>query len=55
MAKIGTDFTKEHVSQALKERGTSKDELLKAASVGSSASGWEGVGTVTPGCAAAGA
>ena len=55
MAKIGTDFTKEHVSQALKERGTSKDELLKAASGGSSASGWEGVGTVTPGCAAAGA
>ena len=45
MAKIGTDFTKEHVAQALKERGTSKDDLLKAASGGSS-SAWSAQSTV---------
>ena len=36
MSKIGTDFKDEHICQALKERGTSKDELLKAAAGGSS-------------------
>ena len=40
MAKIGTDFTKEHVAQALKDRGTSKDELLKAAAGGSATTDW---------------
>ena len=44
MAKIGTDFTKEHVAQALQERGTSKDDLLKAASGGSS-SAWSAQST----------
>ena len=34
MSKIGTDFKDEHICQALKERGTSKDELLKAAAGG---------------------
>ena len=36
MSKIGTDFNADHMNQALKERGTSKDELLKAAAGGSS-------------------
>jgi hypothetical protein len=55
MAKIGTDFTKEHVSQALKERGTSKDELLKAASGGSKTTDWIGATAAAAGAAAAGA
>ena len=38
MSKIGTDFKDEHICQALKERGTSKDELLKAAAGGSATS-----------------
>ena len=40
MSKIGTDFTPEHINQAFKERGTSKDELLKSAAGGSSTYGW---------------
>ena len=44
MSKIGTDFKDEHICQALKERGTSKDELLKAAAGGSATSDWVGVG-----------
>ena len=42
MSKIGTDFNDEHISQALKERGTSKDDLLKAAAGGSATSNWSG-------------
>ena len=34
MSKIGTDFKKEHMAEALKARGTSKEELLKKASGG---------------------
>ena len=34
MSKIGTDFKKEHIAEALKARGTSKEELLKKASGG---------------------
>tara|TARA_B100000989_G_scaffold270215_1_gene226173 strand:+ start:116 stop:292 length:177 start_codon:yes stop_codon:yes gene_type:complete len=30
MSNIGTEFFGNHIDQALKERGTSKDELLKA-------------------------
>ena len=57
MSKIGTDFNDEHISQALKERGTSKDELLKAAAGGSATSDWVGVGigAVALGSAAAAA
>jgi hypothetical protein len=55
MAKIGTDFTKEHVSQALKERGTSKDDLLKHASGGSATTDWIGAGAACAGAAASGA
>ena len=44
MSKIGTDFNDEHISQALKERGTSKDELLKAAAGGSATTNWIGFG-----------
>ena len=43
MYKIGTDFNDEHICQALKERGTSKDELLKAAAGGSATTNWGGV------------
>ena len=35
LSKIGTEFDKEHIAEALKARGTSKDELLKAAAGGS--------------------
>ena len=34
MSKIGTDFKKEHIAEALKARGTSKEELLKKAAGG---------------------
>ena len=34
MSKIGTDFKKEHMAEALKARGTSKEELLKKAAGG---------------------
>ena len=44
MYKIGTDFNDEHICQALKERGTSKDELLKAAAGGSATTNWIGFG-----------
>ena len=40
MSKIGTDFNGDHIDEALKARGTSKDELLKAAAGGSSTTGW---------------
>ena len=40
MFKIGTDFNADHMSEALKARGTSKDDLLKAAAGGSSTSSW---------------
>ena len=57
MSKIGTDFKDEHICQALKERGTSKDQLLKAAAGGSATSDWVGVGigAVALGSAAAAA
>ena len=34
MSKIGTDFNSDHMTEALKARGTSKEELLKAATGG---------------------
>ena len=37
MKKIGSEFQSEHMHEALKANGTSKDELLKGASGGSSA------------------
>ena len=40
MSKIGTDFNSDHIDEALIARGTSKDELLKAAAGGSSTYGW---------------
>ena len=43
MKRIGTDFQSEHMHEALKSKGTSKDELLKSASGGSSTAstaGW---------------
>ena len=56
MKRIGTDFQSEHMHEALKSKGTSKDELLKAASGGSSASEWGiTVGAPVAGAAAAGA
>ena len=55
MSKIGTDFQASHMTEALKSRGTSKDELLKAASGGSAASDWSGVAVGAAGAAAAGA
>ena len=41
MSKIGTDFKKEHMAEALKARGTSKEELLKKA-----AGGWHATTTL---------
>jgi hypothetical protein len=55
MAKIGTDFTKEHMSQALQERGTSKDDLLKVAAGGSATTDWIGATTAVASVAAAAA
>ena len=46
MSKIGTDFNDEHISQALEERGTSKDELLKAAAGGANTEMWVAVGVI---------
>lgn len=40
-AQINVKFKSEHIHQALKERGTSKDELLKKAAGGASTEGWE--------------
>ena len=51
MSKIGTDFKDEHICQALKERGTSKDELLKSAAGGCMTEKW----VVETTCSAAGA
>ena len=55
LGKIGTDFTKEHVSEALKARGNSKDALLAHAAGGSAASDWSTVAVGAVGAAAAGA
>ena len=55
LGKIGTDFTKEHVSQALAARGNSKDQLLAHAAGGSAATDWIGAGAAVAGAAAAGA
>ena len=54
MAKIGTDFNSDHIDEALKARGTSKDELLKVAAGGSSTSTWVTIG-IGAGVAAAAA
>ncbi len=35
LSKIGTDFNSDHMNEALKARGTTKDDLLKAAAGGS--------------------
>ena len=42
MSKIGTDFNSDHIGEALKARGTSKDELLKGAAggAGETINGW---------------
>ena len=53
--RIGTDFQSEHMHEALKAKGTSKDELLKGASGGSSTAGWYIAEPVAVGAAAAGA
>jgi hypothetical protein len=55
LGKIGTDFTKEHVSEALKARGNSKDALLAQAAGGASSVDWRGCTAATVGAAAAGA
>ena len=60
-AQINVKFKSEHIHQALKERGTSKDELLKAAAGGSAtvnwgSGAWGGASDMTnAGAAAAGA
>ena len=55
MSKVGTDFDSSHMTEALKARGTSKDELLKVAAGGSSTTDWIEAGAAVVGCAAAGA
>ena len=55
MSKIGTDFNADHMNEALKARGTSKDELLKAAAGGSSTTEWLTVGASVAAAGAAGA
>jgi hypothetical protein len=52
LAKIETDFTKEHVSEALKARGNSKDQLLAHAAGGSAPTGWATI-DAPGGCASA--
>ena len=39
-AQINVKFKSEHIHQALKARGTSKDELLKKVAGGASTDGW---------------
>ena len=55
MSKVGTDFDSSHMTEALKARGTSKDELLKVAAGGSATTDWISAGAAVVGCAAAGA
>jgi len=55
MSKIGTDFNADHMSEALKARGTSKDDLLKAAAGGSKTTDWIQAGGSVAGAAAAAA
>ena len=54
-AQINVKFKSEHIHQALKERGTSKDELLKVAAGGASTTAWAATGAsiVAAGTAAA--
>ena len=53
MKRIGTDFQSEHMHEALKANGTSKDELLKGASGGSSSAEWYAANGIYVGAAAA--
>ena len=46
MSKIGTDFNSDHMTEALKARGTSKDELLKAAAGGNDTTDGAALGAV---------
>ena len=46
MSKIGTDFNSDHMTEALKARGTSKDELLKAAAGGKATADGAALGAV---------
>ena len=55
MKKIGSEFQSEHMHEALKANGTSKDDLLKGASGGSSTTDWIEAGGTVAGAAAAGA
>ena len=55
MKKIGSEFQSEHMHEALKANGTSKDDLLKGASGGSSTTDWISAGAAVGGAAAAGA
>ena len=55
MSKVGTDFDSSHMTEALKARGTSKDELLKVAAGGSATTDWISAGAAVVGAAAAGA
>ena len=55
MSKIGTDFNADHMSEALKARGTSKDDLLKAAAGGSKTTDWISAAGSVAGAAAAAA
>tara|TARA_B100001093_G_scaffold477747_1_gene505329 strand:- start:600 stop:839 length:240 start_codon:yes stop_codon:yes gene_type:complete len=55
MSKIGTDFNSDHIDEALKARGTSKDELLKAAAGGSSTATWVSTSALVVTCSAAAA
>ena len=55
MSKIGTDFNADHMSEALKARGTSKDDLLKAAAGGSNTAEWVSAGGSVATAAAAAA
>ena len=55
MKKLGTEFDSSHMSEALKARGTSKDDLLKVAAGGSATTDWISAGAAVVGAAAAGA
>ena len=52
MSKIGTDFNGDHMDEALKERGSSKEKLLKIAAGGSATTDWIGATSAAVGAAA---
>ena len=55
MSKIGTEFSADHIDEALKSKGKTKDDLLKVAAGGSATTDWIGAGAACVGAAASAA